>query len=800
MACAHCGLPVPASRVEGGAARPFCCGGCRTAWLLLHDSGLDAYYRLPERRAEPVRASGRSFEEFDHPSFRELYVRTRDDGLATTDLVLEGIHCASCVWLIERVPRGLAGLAGAELDATRARVRVTWDPRRTSLSAVARRFDALGYRPHPFRGVRAESLRRREERAMLARIGVAGALAGNVMLLAAALYSGWFTGMERDYERLFRWVSLALTVPAVLGPGSLFFRGAWAALRTRTLHMDLPVALALAAGFTRGALNTLASEHGPIYFDGVTLLIFLLLVGRFLQQRAQRAATDSAELLVALAPPAARVVGEAGVQEVPVEALLPGMTLEVRAGETLPADGVVLEGDSDVDVSFLTGESRPLPVAPGAAVWAGTVNRRSPLHLRIEEAGEATRLGRILQEVEAGARRRAPVVRLADRLAGGFVAVVLLLALATGLVWMRLAPGRALDNAIALLIVTCPCALGLATPLAVTMAIGRAARAGVLIRGGDALEALARPGRLVLDKTGTVTEGRTTLVRWEGPEDVKPLVQALERGSSHPLAAGFVAAWPGLPVLAADAVERTPGAGLAGVVAGRSVVVGSPAFVLAGAADGPTAALPPAAPHLTPVLVAVDGRVVARAHFGDPVRPGAAGALAALRARGWRPELLSGDDPRVVAAVGEQLGFAPDECRGGISPEGKCRAIEAAASDGPVVMVGDGVNDAAAIARATVGVGVHGGAEACLAVADVFLARPGLSGLVTLVEGAARTLRVIRRNIAFSLAYNVVGAGLAMAGFINPLVAAVLMPASSLTVILASWLGRTFDAGSAGEP
>ena len=831
-ACEHCGLPVPAGLVERGAPRQFCCRGCRAAFAILHESGLDAFYALPEKRLAAVRPTGRSFEEFDHASFHDLYVRRRADGLLETDLYVEGVHCASCVWLIERVPLTLPGMVQAELNVPRSLVHVTWDGDRVPLSAIARFLDRLGYRPHPFRGVRAEAMRRLEDRAMLVRIGVSGAIAGNVMLLALALYAGWFTGMEAPYERYFRWISLALTVPAVLGPGWLFFRGALAALRTRTAHMDLPIALALGAGFVRGAVNTVATARGPIYFDGVTLLIFLLLVGRFLQQRAQRAATDSAELLAALAPAVARVRGGDAVREIPTVALLPGMVLEVRPGDTVAADGTVLTGASELDLSLLTGESRPVAVGPGGRVFAGTVNRRAPLDVRVEEAGEATRLGRILQEVEAGALRRAPVVRLADRLAGRFVAAVLLAALATLLVWLRLDPARALDNAIALLIVTCPCALALATPLAVTVAIGRAARAGILVKGGDALETLGRPARLVLDKTGTVTEGRTTLVAWEGAESVKPLVAALERHATHPVAAGFLEAWPGLESPAATDVGHTIGGGVEGDVGGHRVVVGTPAFVRARAGragpDEPTAGASiadttgadtaradaaradtvgadsvsagaartdaePTDAALTPVWVAVDGALAARAAFGDPVRPDAAGALAELRRRGWRPELLSGDDPRVARAVGETLGLAPGECRGGASPEEKQAHVAALARQGPTVMVGDGVNDAAAIAAATVGIGVHGGAEACLSTADVFLARPGLGPLVTLVEGAERTLRVIRRNIAFSLLYNVVAAALAVAGVINPLIAAVLMPASSLTVILASWLGRTFE-------
>jgi Cu2+-exporting ATPase len=791
-ACAHCGLAVPAGLIEPRAKEQFCCAGCRTAYRLIHDGGLAHYYRLAGRREAPVEASGRSFAEFDHPAFHALYVRGLPGGASETDLYLEGVHCASCVWLVERVPMLLPGMVRAELDVRRSLVRVTWDGGRTTLASIARSLDTLGYRPHPFRGVKAAAMRRTEDRAMLARIGVAGAIALNVMLAALALYSGQFGGMERDYERFFRWVSLVVATPALLFPGRVFFRGAWAALRTRSLHMDLPIAIALGAGFVRGAVNTI-TDRGPIYFDGVVTLIFLLLVGRFLQQRAQRAAGDAAELLYSLSPASARVVDGEAVRDMPVEALLPGMVIEARAGETLAADGAVIAGESDLDLSLLTGESRPVAVAPGARVFAGTLNRRAALRVRIEQAGETTRVGRILREVEAGARRRAPVVRLADRMAGGFIAAVLALAVATALYWMRRDPAAAVDNAIALLIVTCPCALALATPLAITAAIGRAARAGILIKGGDALERLARPGRLVLDKTGTVTAGRSSLVAWRGPEWVKPLVVALERHSAHPVATGFLGAWPAVTPAVARDVAHTAGGGIEGEVGGRRVAVGSPAFVRERLGERGARDEPPGDEALTRVLVAVDGAIVASAGFGDPVRPEAAAALAALRSQGWRLSLLSGDATAVVAAVGRHLGFEPRECRGGASPEDKLRAIEDESRAGPVVMVGDGVNDAAAIARADVGIGVRGGAEACLAAADVFLGRPGLDGLVALTTGARRTLAVIRRNIAFSIAYNVLGATLAVTGLISPLIAALLMPASSLTVVLASWRSRTFD-------
>ena len=799
--CTHCGLAVPPALLASDGAASFCCSGCETAYGIVQQSGLGQYYAFRERRETAVQSSGHSFEEFDHPAFAELYVQATADGRAITELYLEGVHCASCVWLVERVPLLLPGVVRAELDVRRALARIEWDPQQLPLSRVARTLDQLGYTPHPFRGVARDAMRRREDRAMLARIGVAGAIAGNVMLPALALYSGEFAGMEAAYEGLFRWVSLGLTIPAMLFPGRVFFTGAVAALRTRRLHMDLPIALALGAGFVRGAINTVA-DSGPIYFDGVTILIFALLTGRFLQQRGQRAAADAAELLYSLSPDSARVVTEDGSERtMPAAALLPGMSVRVRAGESFPADGTIIDGSTSVNAALLTGESRPVTAVAGDVVHAGTLNVAAPVTVRIEEAGATSRLARLLRQVEESSARRAPVVAMADRMAGVFVAAVLVLAVATFALWVGRDDVAAWDNAIALLIVTCPCALALATPLAVTVAVGRAARAGIYIKGGDALEQLSRPGHLVLDKTGTVTEGRTALVSWHGDPSVQAMVLALEAGSSHPIADGFRRAWPELLPPIAESVAHVVGGGISGVVEGRSVLVGSPRFVMAEAEGGDFLLATLRGRALTPVLVAVDGVVVAAAGLGDRVRDGAAEALGALRRRGWRTTLLSGDDPAVAAEVGAALGFAADEAIGGATPEEKLARITAwRAEGGTVVMVGDGVNDAAAIAAAHVGIGVHGGAEACLATADVYLTSPGLAPLVGLMTGAERTIHVIRRNMVWALMYNLAGVVLAMSGTISPLIAAIMMPASSLTVVLGSWLGRTFAPMAGAAP
>lgn len=797
LACAHCGLAVPAALVEEGADLQFCCHGCRTVWAVLHDHGLGEYYavrRAAGAAATAVIATGRSYAELDDAAFQTRACRGVRGGLLETELYLEGVHCAACVWLVERLPRLLGGLAEVRLDLPRSRARLRWDPRVTSLSAAARLLESVGYAPHPVRGLATEDARRREDRAMLARIGLAGAAAVNVMAIAFGLYGGMLNGIEPEFEAFFRWTSLAITLPAMIWGGGVFFRGAWTGLRVGVLHMDLPISLGLLAGFLHGTVNTVRGE-GDVYFDSVTALVFLLLAGRYLQRREQRAAGDAAELLAALAPSVARVLEDGAVREVPLDALLPGMIVEVRAGDTVPADGVVLSGHSALDVSLLSGESRPLDVGRGDVVHAGTVSVSGRLELRVDQTGEHTRAGRLMQLVEAHGRRRAPIVQLADRISGGFVAAVLGLAALTLVLWVPRVGAQALDHAAALLIVTCPCALGLATPLAVSSAIGQAARAGLLIKGADVLERLARPGRMWLDKTGTLTEGRVTLVQWRGLEEAKPLAAAVEAHSAHPVARALVA---GLGAPAAEAVEvvETQGAGIEGWIGGRAIAVGSPAFITRRAGPLPPGAAADleaiVADALTPVLVSLDGAVVAVAGLGDRLRADAAASLARVRGRGWRLGVLSGDDPRVVASAGRALGLAAPDCRGGVGPEEKLEAVTRALAEGPVVMVGDGVNDAAALAAATVGVAVHGGAEAALAAADVFVTRPGTAAIAELLDGAARTMGVVRRNLAFSLLYNVAGVALAITGLLNPLVAAILMPLSSLTVIVSSYRTRTF--------
>ena len=808
-ACAHCGLAVPESLVRQGEANQFCCAGCRQVHALIREWGCDQYYRLVEQQGgtlEPAKVTGRDFTDFDHPGLQAEATEGVAGGRCRTRLYLEGVHCAACVWLVEKLPSAVPGVAEVRLNLGSAVAEVTWEPSKTRLSEIGRALDRLGYTPHVHRANRVQEARRTEDRASLVRLGVATACAMNLMFLHGALYAGESSGMATPYETFFRWLSLAVSFPVLVFSARPFFQTALSGLRHRVVHIDLPVAVALAVTFASSAWNTVKGS-GPIYFDSLAMLVAALLGARQAQRGAQRAALERADSLrgAAFIEFARRLEGEgAGVSavEVPVSALEPGDRVEVRSGELLPVDGIVLSGRSSLDNAVLTGESGPVPVREGDAVSAGATNLGARLVVRVEAAGERTRVGALLEIVQQALAHRPPLLQLTDRVARRFVQALLVLAAVTGAAWLHRSPAVAAERVVALLVVACPCALGLSVPLAVSVALMRAARAGIFVKNPDVLERLRHVDTLFLDKTGTLTEGKATVTRWAGDEGSLELAGAIEEESSHAVARAFRLAL-GRPVRVvrdvAD-VREIPGKGITGRLGGRTVSVGNRALVDAAGASVPA----PLAAHaealtadgLSPVYVAVDGRVAGVGGVGDPLRPDAAATVSALRRLGICVRILSGDDRVGVARVAAQLGIPEGDALGGLSPEAKRDVLASLAPrrqrGGSVVMVGDGVNDAAALALADVGVAVHGGTGASIVAADVVFTREGVAPLLDLLVGARRVRAVVARNLGFSLVYNVAASAAAVAGLVGPLFAAVLMPVSSLTVVLSSSLARTF--------
>jgi Cu2+-exporting ATPase len=784
--CAHCGLPVPSGRDDA-----FCCAGCEIVYRAITEYGLDRYYTLREQGA-PARTTSRGYAELDDDAFDRVHVRHDADELAHTTLYLEDLRCTACVWLVEAAPRCVPGIVDVRVDIGRSRAEVTWNPAAVELSTIARHFDRIGHAVHPYRGLDRDGQRRREDRALLVKLGVAGASVGNLMLLAIALYAGMFGDMARADATFFRWASMCVAVPGLGFAATPFFRTALGALRSRRLHLDLPLSIGIAAGLVWGSANVIRGV-GEIYFVSLAMLVFLLLVARWIVLRHQRRASSAAELLLALTPSRARRVIDDIAADVPIDALVPGDRVRVLAGETIPVDGVVASGTSAIDAGLLTGESRPVDVAAGDRVHAGTVNVAGPLDIDVSAAGEATRVGKLVASIEALSARKAPIERLVDRIAGRFVLAVTTAALAVLAIWTAIASITVgAEHAMSLLVVTCPCALALATPLAVTVALGRAARRGILVKGADALERLATPGTMFVDKTGTLTEGKLAVTSWCGDLDAARLVGLVEAGSNHPIARALCAYAEGRGEIEATDVCEQLGAGVFGRVGTHRVHVGSPAWIRTQASARPAIDRwvdDIAARGETPIAVAVDGSVVAVAGLSDPLRADARTAIDELQRLGWRVEILSGDDQRVVDRVGDALGISG---RGGVTPEQKTARVGAAKATGPVVMVGDGVNDAAAMAAATTSIAVSGAAEIAIEAADVYLRDPSIRAIGATARGGRDTLATIRRSLKFSLAYNVFAGTLAATGLIHPLLAALLMPLSSAAVLASSLRSRAF--------
>jgi Cu2+-exporting ATPase len=756
------------------------------------DAGLGRYY---QHRAEfdaenkPADAPERSYAALDDPACLTQFATHLKDGSAHADFVLENLHCAACVWLVERLDRVVPGVLAAEVRLTERSVRVRFDAAGASLGDLARGLSQLGYPPHLSMQTDAGRLRTREDRALLTRIGVAGACAGNVMLIAFALYSG----ADEQWARLFRVAALLISVPAVFWAGASFFQGALSSLRVRAPHMDLPVSLGLFAGFASGAVNTLRGQ-GEIYFDSVTAIVFLLLVGRYVERRQHHAAEGAREHVSALFPKEARVIEDGTEISRPIQAVRAGACLAVQPGEAFPSDGAIETGHSSVDMSPLTGEALPVDVGPGSAVFAGTINCSAALTLRATAVGSETRLGRLLEDLRHASSRRAPIQRLADRVAGRFVFGVVALALITFAFWAPLDPTRGLSSAIALLIVTCPCALGLATPLAMSAALGNAARMGLLIRNGETLERLAAPALLLFDKTGTLTDGKLVRVDVLGDATQLPIAAAIAAGSKHPVARAVA---EGVTVPAGvEPLRAHPGQGLVAKCDGVEVALGKLDFLQARGAQISTELLASARQRQSEgfscSFLSRGAEIVAAIVLADRVRDEAQAVLAQLHGRGHRLAIVSGDHEATVKNVARRLALPFSFVRGDALPDEKAQ-IASRREHGPVVMIGDGVNDSAALSSAGVGIAVHGGAEASLAAADVYVTAPGLHLLPQLFAGAERTLQVVRRNLRLSLAYNVVCAVLAVSGHISPLLAAVLMPLSSLSVVVSSYRARTFE-------
>ncbi len=809
--CFHCGEPNPDPtpwRVEiAGVPQSFCCAGCLAIARTIDAAGLDAFYDRRTRTADrplPAREGDDEWSRWDAAAAQAGLVRATDDGKAETSLLLEGIHCGACIWLIESWLARQPGVELASINFATRRAHVVWDPAQGRLSDLLRTFAAIGYQAFPYDPARREALARRESRAMLLRLAVALLAMMQVMMFAVPTYVT-VDGVEPVHRQLLEWASLTLTLPALAYSAAPFFRGAWRDLKVRRPGMDVPIALGLAAAFAGSAWATLRGE-GPVYYDSVTMFIALLLCARYVELVARRRAGDAVERVARARPATAERLpawpDRNAIESVGAASLAAGEHVLVRPGGAVPADGNVVDGRGSVEEAILTGESQPRVKAPGDAMLAGSVVRDGALVMQVTAAGEATRLAAIERLAERAASERPRITRVADRIASWFVGTLLALAALTAVVWWQLDPSRALAVTFAVLVVSCPCALSLATPAALAAAAGALSRRQIVVARGDALETLSRVTHVVLDKTGTLTTGHVALLdvmplRGATRGEVLTLAAALESSSEHPVARAFgadVVNRSSLPPVGDMAIH--PGNGVEGTIAGRRVRIGRLPYVceLSGR-PLPEDAAAFGAGMIRVALGDAEG-YLAVFGLGDALRPEAAALVARLKSLGIVPVLLSGDGASSVGAVAQTLGIA--QARGDAQPDDKRKAIARMQAGGAIVaMVGDGINDAPALAQAQVSVSLGSATPLAQWTADVVVLSDELTRIADAIVHARRTFRVVRENLAWAFAYNVIAIPGAALGHVTPLVAALGMSLSSLLVVgNAMRVARMRDVGS----
>ncbi|RON72099.1 carbonate dehydratase [Pseudomonas fluorescens] len=802
--CYHCALPVPSgsrfTAVVLGQAREFCCPGCQAVAEAIVAGGLESYYQhRSEASANPEALPVQLTDElalYDRADVQQPFVRHEGD-LAETTLLMEGISCAACGWLIEKHLRTLPAVAEARLNLSNHRLHVRWADAQLPLSQILAELRHIGYAAHPYQADRASEQLASENRLALRQLGVAGLLWFQAMMATMATWPEFNIDLSPELHTILRWVALFLTTPIVFYSCAPFFKGAMRDFRTRHLTMDVSVSLAIGSAYIAGIWTSITGV-GELYFDAVGMFALFLLAGRYLERRArERTAAATAQLVNLLPASCLRLDSDGQSERILLSELRVGERILVQPGSILPADGKIIDGQSSIDESLLTGEYLPQPRTLGDAVTAGTLNVEGALTVQVQALGQDTRLSAIVRLLDRAQAEKPRLAEIADRAAQWFLLLSLIAAAVIGLLWWQLDSSRAFWIVLAMLVATCPCALSLATPTALTAATGTLHKLGLLLTRGHVLEGLNQIDTVIFDKTGTLTEGRLVLrsIRPLGrldSEQCLSLAAALENRSEHPIARAF-----GRAPLAAEDVHSTAGLGLEGVVGEQRLRIGQAEFACA--LSG--AALPSMPDEAGQWLLLADTHgPLAWLVLDDRLRNDAPALLAACKARGWRTLLLSGDSSPMVASVAAELGI--DEARGGLRPDDKLQVLQQLHKEGrKVLMLGDGVNDVPVLAAADISVAMGSATDLAKTSADAVLLSNRLDALVQAFALARRTRRVIIENLLWAALYNGLMLPFAALGWITPVWAAVGMSISSLTVVLnALRLTRLPSAPAAGSP
>lgn len=783
--CFHCGEPVSTGSdftLEiKGIVQPMCCPGCQAVAQTILECGLASYYEhrtAPGIKGELVPSELAALTHYDLAEVQQEFV-TETGTLREIQLSVEGLTCAACAWLIERHLMGLPGLHYVNVNTTTHRARIKWDPDRLSLSDILKGFAKIGYRAYPFQTHSQEALYAREVRSYMFRMALAGLGSMQVMMCAVALYMDLFISVEEEFMIYFKWISLLLSTPIMIYSAQPFYAGAWRSLRQGHLSMDVSVSLALIGAFVASIWATVFNT-GEVYYDSITMFVFFLLLGRLLELRARRKASESSSNLARLVPIMATRIDADGEHEVAAKTLRVGDRVRVLAGATLPADGIITLGQASLNEAMLTGEQLPLLKQAGDPVFAGTINTDAPLLIRVSHPIEESRLAQIMRLQDHALDDKPAIAQLADVLSRHFILVLLLIAAGVWTFWHFHDPERAFWVTLSVLVATCPCALSLATPTALTSATAHLTRSGILLRRGHVLDVLTRANRIVMDKTGTLTTGNISLVGVQplaelGEDECLAITRALEAYSEHPIARAFRSQGAEDAMLpAANEVTPVIGHGIQGRIAGKHYRIGSARWLALADEQEATQGLA--------IYLADETGPLARFTLADTVRADAGALIQAFKAAGLQTTILTGDSSPQADAVARELGV--DELVKGVTPDGKLAYLKAREAAGDIsIMVGDGINDAPVLAGAHASFAMAGGTDLAKNSADAILLADDLSRLLTARALALRTRRIIQENFAWSIGYNLLVLPLAASGWLPPYLAAAGMSLSSLIVV-----------------
>jgi len=816
--CFHCGQAIPEGdlilKPINGDEQKFCCHGCASVCEVIYEAGMQSFYqRTPDGELlSPPPPPNRDIEFYDYDEVQSQYVGELVNRREIT-LMSEAIHCAACVWLIEHTMAKVDGIQLTAVNFTNKQIKVRWDNNVVKLSDIIKKLNSIGYDATPYDASASEQAYRKANRDLLYRLGFAGFAMMNVMWFSIALYTG--AAEDQEFRGYFHWLQFIIATVTLAYSGQPFLKGAWTSIKSRTVGMDVSISLGMLTTYAYSTWVTMHPESfGEVYFDTLIDFMFLLLIGRYLEAISKNKAIDASRRLMDLQPKVARQLKDGEQQIVPVRTLLKGSLILVKPGDQFPVDGVVVDGQGMVNEAMLSGESRELSKSEGDSVSAGTINVDGSLTIEVKAILQDTKLGKIVHLVEEAQGSKAPIQCTADKIMPWFVTTTITLAVASFVYWYFNAGIEfAIMTGTAVLIITCPCAFGLATPMAIAVASGVSARHGILVKNGAVLETLNKIEHFVFDKTGTLTKGEMKVVdsSWIEGVDKKQAfleVASIERKSEHSLGLAVtesvkeqykltVNSW-----LEVGQFKAFPGKGVTGSIENNQYHIGTAKWLISEHIALSDALLDiankMATEGKTAIWVSKNTKIQGVVFLEDEIRPEALTLIRRLKAKGKQVTMLSGDQSIVAQQVAERLGGM--QVIAEVLPEDKNQVIKDLQSSGQqVAMVGDGVNDAPALVRSNVGIALGSGTDVSMDSADIVLINDNILAVDTAVDLSARTLRTVKQNIASSIAYNIIMVPLAMGGLLTPLIAAITMPLSSLIVIGNAARIRSFFSKKAME-